>query len=38
MDFRATEVEFGIGEWLTVVSGFLFAAHIIVTDRGNKVG
>ncbi len=30
-------VEFGIGEWLTVVSGFLFAAHIIVTDRVTRL-
>ena len=26
-------VEFGKGEWLTVASGFLFALHIIFTDR-----
>ena len=30
-------VEFGMGEWLTVVSGFLFALHIIVTDRVTRV-
>ena len=30
-------VEFGIGEWLTVISGFLFAMHIIVTDRVTRL-
>ena len=30
-------VEFGVGEWLTVVSGFLFATHIIVTDKVTRL-
>jgi|TARA_B100001094_G_scaffold315740_1_gene356090 drug/metabolite transporter (DMT)-like permease len=30
-------VEFGVGEWLTVISGFLFAMHIIVTDRVTRL-
>ena len=30
-------VEFGVGEWLTVLSGFLFALHIIVTDGVTRV-
>ena len=30
-------VEFGVGEWLTVLSGFLFALHIIVTDSVTRV-
>ena len=31
------QVEFGVGEWLTVGCAFLFGAHIIVTDRVTKV-
>ena len=31
------QVEFGIGEWLTVGCAFLFGAHIIVTDRVTKI-
>ena len=27
------QINFGIGEWLTVACAFLFAAHIIATDR-----
>ncbi len=27
------QINFGIGEWLTIACAFLFAAHIIATDR-----
>ena len=31
------QLNFGIGEWLTVGCAFLFGAHIIVTDRVTKI-
>ena len=31
------QLNFGVGEWLTVGCAFLFGAHIIVTDRVTKI-